>query len=724
MRVDSRKAESVFARTIAVMLVLAAVACATDARTARAADTDWDPRKVEVPELRPVRVPKPERLALPNGAVIYLLENHELPVVSGTAYFPMGPELVPNEKVGLASLLGEVMRSGGSASHAGDWLDDRLGQIGASVNSSVSSDLASSSFRCLTENTAEVIGLWAELLRGPAFPDDKIELSKVGLRRAIASRNDEMLAVLGRVANQAVFGKDHPNAREPEYATVDAIAREDCRVLHGRVFVPNRMVAALYGDFRSADVKKWLSGGFGGWAKSSSPTPQPAAAPGRQPMRIVFAPKDDVTQSGIVVAEPGSRADDPDYAALQVLETALGGGFQSRLFNRIRTQRGLAYATGASAGIQWRRPGTFLAYSLTKSESTMVAFDLLREELRRLIETPLTAAELLSAKQSVQNNFVFNFEQPAQVLFRSAFYEVNGYPADFLDRYQQSLARVDATSVLEAARRKIHPSQQVAVIVGKEKDFDQALDSAGLPVERIDIAIPPPASKVAAAPASPQAAAKGRAWLDRAAALAGGRAAWTAVKGAVLEQSATLSMQGQQLSLTGRNTWVFPDRQLEIQTLSMGEMRSGVNGASAWRSMMGQVQDDPKGAASLAEEWERSLWNLFGPASGLEALALDAPIELNGKPCAAALIKGGKVRDLTLMFAADGKLAGIAYQGEGPQGPARLELTYSDWRAHGAIQYPHGLSIKVDDQPFLEAKLTGLTLDPEVDPGTFKKPGS
>lgn len=703
---------------LALALAVAAFAAAP------AAGAEWDPRKVPVPELNPVRTVKPERFTMPNGIVVYLLEDRTLPVVSGTAYFPMGPALIPDDKAGLGSLTGEVMRSGGTAAKPGDWLDDRLAAIGASVSTSVGSDLATGGFRCLAENAAEVVGLWAEVLRAPAFPDDKIELAKVGLRRSIAERNDEMTGILFRVAAEAVYGPGNPYARKPEYATVEAIRADDCRALHRGVFVPNRMVLAVYGDFRSADMKKLLAASLGKWPKSDTPAPKVGPDPQRLPARILFAPKDDVTQSGIVVAEPGSRADDPDYAALQVMETALGGSFQSRLFNRIRTQRGLAYATGANAGTNWRRPGVFYAYSLTKSESTMVALDLLREELRRIIEEPLSPDELKSAKQSVLNGFVFNFEQPSQVLFRSAFYEVNGYPADFLDRYQKALGTVDANAVLEAARRKIHPSQQVIAIVGKEKDFDRPLDAMGLPVERVDIAIPPPPSKVAAAPATPEARAKAKAWLERAATLAGGSAAWAAVKGVEVEQSSKLSMQGQQLELKGKSTWVFPDRQLEIQTLPMGEIRQGVDGSSGWRSMMGQVQDDPKAVSGIREEWERSLWRLIGRAAEVEASALAEPVEVAGTKYAAAVVQGGAVRDLTLLFDADGRLAGVGYQGDGPSGPARLEVLYGDWQPAGAIQYPRSGTVRVDGTVFLESTITSVKLDPTVAPEAFKKPGS
>ncbi|MFI5370453.1 MAG: M16 family metallopeptidase [Candidatus Eisenbacteria bacterium] len=681
-----------------------------------------DPRTIPTPELNPVRSVKPERYVMPNGIVVYLLEDHDLPRVSCTSYFKMGPALIPDDKVGLGGLTGEVMRSGGSAKHAGDWLDDRLAAIGARVSASVSNDQAGGGFYCLSDDLPEVLGLWAEVLRAPAFPEDKIELAKVGLRRSIAERNDEATALLFRLARETVYGKGSPYARKPEYATVEAITRADCVKLHDAVFVPNRMIVAVYGDFKSAEMKKLLSASLGSWAKSATPAPVLGPDPKPQTARLVFAPKEDVTQSGLVLCEPGSRADDPDYAAMQVFEQALGGGFQSRLFSRIRTQRGLAYAAGCNSGTDFARAGVFYAYTLTRSDSTLTALALLRHEVAATVEEPFTDAELTAARQTVENGFVFNFEDPSQTLFRRAYYEFVGYPADFLERYQSALHTVDGAQVLAAARRKIHPDRQVAVVVGKESDFDGKLESAGLPVERVDITIPPPSSHASAARASPEALTRGAALLAAAAGKAGGSAAWAGVRTAVIESDATVTMQGQTMALTSSQTWAFPDRQLTVQKLPMGERRQGVSPSGAWVSMMGQTQDNPQGAGQLRKDYERSLFHLFSKPDAFQVEALDEPVTVDSVSYRAARVRSELVDDWTLLFAADGGLAGMRFTTEGQNGPSTMTVTYGDWRPEGPIRYPHALRTLADGKPFLEAKVTVVKLDSGVTDDVFQKP--
>ena len=701
--------------------VALALACAAGVSHAQL-DPRYDPKRLTTPPLRRVQTVTPERFVLKNGLVVFLLENHDLPVVAGQANVRTTPTWIPNDKVGLGGITGQVIRSGGSARHPGDALDDRLAAIGASIGTSIGSDVATASFRCLSDNTGEVVGLLADILRAPAFPDDKIELARVGLRRAIAGRNDEMLQMLFRVAAEAAFGKDSPFSRKPEYATVEAIRREDCLQLHAKVYEPSRMVLAVYGDFKSDDMKKVLAATLGDWKGAGSPAPVLPPPPAMGRARLMFAPKEDVTQSGMVLTHPGFRADDPDYPAMDVYQTALGGGFQSRLVNRIRTERGLAYGTGARAGEDYQRPGVFLAYCLTRSDSTMVALGLVREEVRKSIEAPFTNEELQRAKESVQNQFVFNFEQPSDVLFRAGYFEAIGYPQDFLDRYQKGLEAVTAVSVLEAARRRVHPDQLVAVVVGKEKDFDAPLTSAGLPVERVDISIPPPASKLALGAATPEALARGREWLKRAAELAGGSAAWAAIRSVSLEEDQQVSMQGQNMSLKATTSWALPDHRRVVRQLPMGEMIEASDGKAGWMSMMGQIQEQAGALDNLRQGWERSLYRLFGHPETLELQALPEPQTVDGTSYRVAFVKSEAVKEWTLGFAPDGHLARMEYQAKGPAGPARATVTLSDWRGEGNVQFPHGTAVLMDGKPLVDSKLTAVRFNPVFPDSLFSKP--
>ncbi len=718
------------ARTLAVLPTLTIGAVLTVATLAAgpssaAEPNRYDPSRLKTPPLHPIATVTPKRVVLKNGIVAYLLEDHTLPVVKGIAYIKGNPTWVPRDRVGLGVIMGLAMRSGGTAKHPGDELDDRLAAIGASISTGYDGrELANAGFRCLNDNTAEVITRWAEVMREPALPDAKIELAKVGLRREIASRNDDLTDVMFRTTRRTVYGKDNIWAwsRDPEYASVEAVTRADCVALHRKVFEPKRMVLALYGDFHAADITKLLEAHLGDWKGADEPMPPIPAVPTDSKPRLVFASKEDVTQSGVLVAHAGFRADDPDYAAMQVYQVALGGGFQSRLVNKVRTERGLAYDTGAIAGDGYVRPGIFIAYSLTKSESTMTALDLVRDEVRRSVEQPFTDEEIRLARNTVENTFVFNFEQPSDILFRSAYYEAIGYPQDFLQRYQKALAAVTGESVTAAARRKVHPDQLVAVVVGKEQDFDRALASAGLPVEKADIATSPPAT-APRGPAAPGASEQGRQWLRRAAELAGGSVVWRKPKSVRLEQSSTVTMQGRSMASTSTLLWRFPDRIESIRRLPFGETKLGFDGKTGWSSLGPQIKDEPNLSGYVRHEWERSLFHLFGAADEVTVEAAE-PKTIDGVAYRVGRVTSGTVSDLMLYFAPDGTLARLEYSDDGPSGPSLQTEILSNWKAVGALRYPHARKVLVDREPYLESTVTRVVFDAPIEDSAFKKPGS
>jgi hypothetical protein len=262
-------------------------------------------------------------------------------------------------------------------------------------------------------------------------------------------------------------------------------------------------------------------------------------------------------------------------------------------------------------------------------------------------------------------------------------------------------------------------------VVGKEKEFEKPLESMGLAVERADISIPPPASKVAAGEASPAALAKGQALLAKAASLAGGSAAWGAIKSISMNRDEVLTMQGQSMAMTSVTHWRMPDHYVATRKLAMGEIVQGFDGTSGWMSGMGQLRDEPKAGEELKKQHERSFFRLFGQPGAYQVQALDAPKTVDGATYSVALVKSETTRDWLLYFAPDGALARMDYMGEGMGGgPARTTEIYGDWKPVGGVQYPHSEKALMDDKPVMEAKVTSLTLNPTLADDLFKKPAA
>ena len=445
--------------------------------------------QLKFPPLGPIHIPDVTTVTLPNGMKLFLLEDHELPVINGSARIRTGNLFDPADKVGLATLTGMVMRTGGTRGKTGDRLDLELEDIAASVESDIGESSGSVSFGALKENTDEVLGAFHDVLTEPEFRQDKIDLAREQLRSGIARRNDDAHGIAEREYANLVYGKDTPYGWQIEYATLARIERTDLVNFYQRYFFPANVVLAVWGDFNTAEMQAKIEKLFAGW------TPKQPAVPAFPKVRERPAPgtylevKTDVTQTFFVVGHLGGDLRDQDYPALEVMSDILGGGFRSRLFQRVRTRMGDAYEIGADWGANYDHPGLFEISGSTKSASTVETLQAIREEVAKIRSAEVSDDELKTAKETALNSLVFAFDTRAKTLGRLLTYEYYGYPKDFIQQYQKALAAVTKADVLRVAQQRLHPETFTIVAVGNPQSFGKALDTLG-PVKTIDLTIP------------------------------------------------------------------------------------------------------------------------------------------------------------------------------------------------------------------------------------------
>jgi predicted Zn-dependent peptidase len=546
-------------------------------------------RDLKFPPLKRIPTPEVTSYTLPNGMKVYLLEDHELPIVSGTVRVRTGNLLEPAGQAGLASITGTVMRSGGTPGKTGDQLDEELENIAASVEADIGESSGSVSFSALKENTDEVLGIFKDVLTQPEFRQEKIELALSEMRSGISRRNDDAHGIAEREFADIVYGKDTPYGWQTEYATLDHIKRAGVVAFYKRYFFPANMLMAVWGDFSTAEMQAKLSKLFGGWNYQQPQVPPfPPVREKAQP-GIYLAKKDDVTQTFFSEGHLGGQRNDPDYAALEVMGDILGGGFQSRLVQRVRTQLGLAYDISADWGANYNHPGLFEIEGSTKAASTADTLKAIQEQVERIRASEVTEDELETARQSALNGLVFAFDTKTKTLGRMLNYEYYGYPKDFIDRYQKGLEAVTRADVLRVAREHVRPADLTIVAVGKTDEFEKSLATLGLPVSSIDLIIPeakPEAKPVAADPA------KGRQLLALAQQAAGGADKLAAVKDMVevAEFHVDQSMGGATMRRVDR--WLAPSYFREDTTLPFGTVSIYGDGKTGWMS-------SPQGMAPL-----------------------------------------------------------------------------------------------------------------------------
>lgn len=449
-------------------------------------------KDLKFPPLRPIQIPNVESVTLPNGMKLYLLEDHELPVVNGTARIRTGNLFDPPDKIGLATVTGMVMRTGGTQDKTGDQLDQQLENIAASVESSIGESNGTISFSALKENTNEVLGAFHDVLTRPEFRQDKIELAKGQLRSGIARRNDDAHGISQREFSDLAYGKDTPYGWQMEHSTLDRISRDDLVGFYSRYVFPANVMLAVWGDFNAAEMKNKIEELFASWKVTQPPVPafppvRNTAAPG-----VYLAVKKDVTQTFFTIGHLGGDLRDKDYPALEIMSDILGGGFRSRLFQRVRTRMGDAYDIEADWGANYDHPGLFEISGSTKSASTVETIKAIQEEVEKLRTSEVTDEELNTAKQSSLNSLVFAYDTKAKTLGRVLTYEYYGYPKDFIQQYQKALAAVTKADILRVAKERLKPGNFTVVAVGNPQDFGTPLQALGGTVKPIDLTIPPP----------------------------------------------------------------------------------------------------------------------------------------------------------------------------------------------------------------------------------------
>ncbi len=456
-----------------------------------AAQKSPDYKQLKYPNLHDIVVPQVQRLTLPNGMRLFVLEDHELPLIYISSRIRVGSIYEPADKVGLADITGEVMRTGGTTSKTGDELDEELEQIAASVETGIGQESGYASVSVLKEDIDRGLEILADVLMHPAFREQKIQLAKMQHRSAIARRNDSPGSIASREFNKLIYGPESPFARHTEYATIDNITRDDLVAFHQRFFGPNNMMLAVWGDFDAKTMVAKIEKAFEGWEKIDLDLPAKPEVDYSWPSTVNLVAKPDLNQSNIYLGHIGGLVSDPDYPALTVMNQILGGGFTGRLFKNVRSRQGLAYSVFGSYSSSYDHRSIFYMGCQTKSESTVHAIEAIRTEAKKMTEEEVTDEELELAKASYLNSFVFNFDSTGEVISRLMTYEYYGYPADFLQKTKERIEKVTKADVLEAARSHLKPEAMQILVVGNPEDFDQPLSTLGQ-VNTIDVTIPTP----------------------------------------------------------------------------------------------------------------------------------------------------------------------------------------------------------------------------------------
>jgi zinc protease len=684
--------------------------------------TNW--KQIPIPTLPAFHPPQPRRIELSNGMVVFLQEDHELPLISGTARIRGGSSNEPAAKVGLVDILGEVWRTGGTKAQTGDQLDDFLEVRAAKVETGGGVDSTTISLNCLKGDFDDVFKVFADLLQSPEFRADKLDLAQKQADDSISRRNDEIGEIAGRESAKLAYGADNPYAREPEYSTIAAITRQDLVDWHKTYVHPNHIILGISGDFDSAAMESKLRGAFESWPKGPELPKDEIkfhpAAPG-----YYLIPKEDVNQSSIHMVALGTTRNNPDYYVISVFNEAFGGGFSSRLFNDIRTKRALAYNVGGGIGANFGHPGILQFVVGTKSQSTIESVQALDEDIDNLARQPITDDEIKQAKDAILNAFIFRLDSPDKVLAERMTYEFYGYPLDWLDKYPAEIQKVNAADVNRVAAKYLHHDQLAVLVVGNTKEFDKPLSSLGA-VKEIDITIPPPPGAKEEESSKPsESNDEGRAMAAKVVAALGGEAKLATIKSVKAEITLTQKTPQGDLPMQMESVIVYPDHlHAEMQTPG-GVIKVVVTPDVAFVDLPnGQLQPWPENrkAESLEQIKRDPIFiaahskdpNVFFRAAGTEKVG-DIEARIVDVNAAGAALRW-------FVDPQSGHILKETYKTIGQHGPALGETDMDSWKAVNGLNLPMVRHNKQDGQDSSTAEYTALEFNPTVDSKLFDKP--
>ena len=702
-------------RRIALSALTALVAFTAQAQSSVA--TSY--KEIKTPKLHDFKLPEWKRVQLSNGMVIYLMEDHELPLIRGTARIRGGSRDVAGDKAGLVGVLGQAWRTGGTESKTGDQLDEFLESRAARVETSGSSDSTTVRMDMLKADFDAVFPVFVDVLQHPAFRQEKIDLAKTAANTGISRRNDDPMGIGDREAARLGYGVDSPYTRQAEYSTIAAITRDDLIAFHRRYVHPNNIILGVVGDFDSAAMEAKLRQAFESWPKGPeaskvAPTQLSPAKTG-----VYFIPKDDVTQSNIYLIGGGSvLRSNPDYYPIAVMNEILSGGFSGRLMNKIRSEMGLAYGVGGGVGQEWDRPGMFRIWMGTKSESTAQAVQALREQMTNLNSKPFTAGELALAKETILNSFIFTMDSRAKILNQQMNLEFYGYPSDYYRNYVSNIEKVTAEDIARVAQKYVHPNDLSVLVVGKEKDFDKPLSTLGT-VSKVDITIPEPG----AAPAGSKPAgsnAEGKALIGKVSQFIGAPAAISGVK--AIHRVGTMSVRGPQgpMDVEIDEIVSYPSSSRRIMKTPMGEMTMVVTPAVAFMASPMGSQDIPASQRSQMESEARQdlvtvLQNTSSPDYTFSVVGTEKVGDVNAQ---ILQVTAGGSSFKWYVDPATGRI--LRKVATGRMGESVTEFT--EWKNVNGVNFPVAFSVTTGGQPSGGGKLTVIEINPTVDPKIFEKP--
>jgi predicted Zn-dependent peptidase len=432
------------------------------------------------------KLPDYTTFKLSNGLTVYLMEQHDVPVISVSAILPAGA-IYDNEKAGLASLTATALKHG-TKNFTKTKLDEELDFIGADVNTYATKEYAGLSSNFAAKDKVKVLAIIKDLLLNPVFDSSEFNKEKSRLLVMLEQQKESPRSVIGSYFDAFLYGS-HPygNVISGINSTVSKLTVEDLKNFYKTNYKPDNSAISIVGDFNTKDMKAELTSLFSTWEKSTKEKENPATKAISIPTenRVLLVNKNDAKETTFYIGAPGISRNNPDFVAIEVVNTLFGGRFTSMLNDELRVNSGLTY--GASSRFNTlKNGGSFVISTFTANKTTEAAIDKALEVMTKLHATGLNEKSLVSAKNYVKGQFPPRYETAGQLsgLMTQMFWY--NFDKSFIDNFEKNVDGLDLAKANQIIAKYFPKDKFQFIMVGKSEEIKKIAQKYGK-VTEVDI---------------------------------------------------------------------------------------------------------------------------------------------------------------------------------------------------------------------------------------------
>lgn len=432
------------------------------------------------------KLPPYEKFKLKNGLTVYLMEQHEVPIISVSVILPAGA-IYDGEKAGLASLTSTALKHA-TKNYTKEKLDNELDFLGASINTSASKESAGVSARMASKDKEKVLNLLKEVLLEPTFDAAEFEKEKKRLLVSLEQQKESPRSVIGSYFDKLLYG-DHVygNIVQGKISTVTPLTTDDVKKFYADNYLPEGSAISIAGDFTSAEMKTLVTNLFSGWKKGAKPQVNLAAKPLNKPekQQVLLVNKEDAKETTFYIGAPGISRNNPDFVAVSVINTLFGGRFTSMLNDELRVNTGLTYGANSRFSAL-KNGGSFVISTFTAGKTTEPAIDKALEVLNKLHKDGIDEKSLTSAKNYVKGQFPPGYETAGQLagLMTQMFWY--NFDESFINNFEKNVDGLTLDKAKEIIARYFPKDKLQFVLVGKSADIKKIAEKYG-PVTEVQI---------------------------------------------------------------------------------------------------------------------------------------------------------------------------------------------------------------------------------------------